>query len=95
MKLVQPTDFEILAVLDDHGRNNALNISVILDKNRQYLNTRLPQLADYGLVERIGPAKNSGLYEITERGRIALDLRESYTTQTDDFEEQLERELES
>lgn len=92
MRLVEPTDFEILEVLDEEGRNNAINIAHILEKNRQYLNTRLPQLADYGLVQRIGPAQNSGLYEITDRGRVALAHRETYSSDTEAFEAVLERE---
>lgn len=61
MKLVQPTDFEILEALADGQRNNAVNVAELLDQERGYINTRLPQLADYGLVETVGPANNSGL----------------------------------
>jgi len=61
MRLVTPTDFDILEALDDGYRNNAVNLAEILGRDRQYINTRLPALLDYGLVERIGPADNSGL----------------------------------
>ncbi len=85
MKLVQPTDFEILEVLSDGNRNTAANIAHHLDKKRGYVNTRLPVLADYGLIDRIGPAENSGLYEITDRGSAAVAHREQYDT-ADDFD---------
>ena len=68
MGLVKPTDLEILRFLGENGRNNAVNISISLDKNRSYVNTRLSALADLGLVTRVGPAPNSGLYELTDAG---------------------------
>jgi len=83
MRLVQPTDFEILEVLSDGKRNTAVNISYHLDKKRGYINTRLPVLADYGLVTRVGPAPNSGLYEITDRGLAAVTNRKQYDTASD------------
>lgn len=49
MRLTQPTDFEILAALDE-----------------------------YGLVNKVGPAESSGLYELTDRGQAALNFRDSY-----------------
>ena len=86
MKLVQPTDFNILDVFED-GRNVATNVAVELDHDRAYINTRLPHLDDHGLVERIGPASNSGLYELTDRGRAAIACREQYEdVDTDRFE---------
>ena len=91
MKLTSPTDFEILEELSDGNRNNAANLSYELDKNRSYINTRLPILADYGLVERVGPAPNSGLYEITDRGGAAVELRETYGE--GDFDEQIDDHL--
>ena len=84
MKLVQPTDFDVLSVLADGRRNTAANIACHIDKNRAYINTRLPILADYGLIERVGPAPNSGLYEITARGEAAVEYREVYG-EVDDF----------
>ena len=86
MRLVTPTDFEILSALSDGKRNNAVNIAVTLDKNRAYINTRLPILLDYGLVDRVGPADNSGLYVITEKGRAALTHRDAYHDDERDFE---------
>jgi len=73
VRLVDLTDFQILEALSDGRRNVAANIAIELDKDRAYLNTRLPELEDYGLIKRIGPAENSGLYEITEVGQETLD----------------------
>lgn len=86
MRLVQPTDFDILSALQDGKRNTAANIAHLIDKNRGYINTRLPILADYGLIERVGPAPNSGLYVITDRGRTALAHREAYGESDVEFE---------
>ena len=94
MKLAVPTDFQILEALADGERNNAVNLSHLLDKNRAYINTRLPVLADYELVERVGPAPNSGLYAITEKGQAALQNRESYENDDGDFDERVEAALE-
>ncbi|MDH5019264.1 winged helix-turn-helix domain-containing protein [Halobacterium rubrum] len=95
MKLAVPTDFEVLEALSDGKRNNAVNISHMLDKNRAYINTRLPVLADYGLVERVGPASNSGLYEITEKGQVVVEHREVYEESVEDFEEFVAEKLEA
>ena len=93
MKLAVPTDFDVLRALSGGRRNNAVNISYIIDKNRAYINTRLPILADYGLVERVGPAPNSGLYEITEKGQVVLEHREAYERDDADFEALVADEL--
>lgn len=93
MRLAVPTDFAILEALSDGKRNNAANIAIEIDRNRSYINTRLPILADYGLVDRIGPAERSGLYEITERGQVALELRPEYNRDDVDFEGLVEAEL--
>ncbi|WP_396611624.1 ArsR family transcriptional regulator [Haloferax sp. S1W] len=87
MKLVEPTDFAILEYLDSNGRNNAVNIGVALDQKRAYMNTRLRALDDFGCVTRVGPAKNSGLYEITAKGRAALDYRDAQHDPDVDFEQ--------
>ncbi|MFB6252115.1 MAG: winged helix-turn-helix transcriptional regulator [Halobellus sp.] len=87
MGLVKPTDLEILRFLAESGRNNAVNISVSLEKNRSYVNTRLSALADHGLVERVGPAPNSGLYELSEDGRKLIEGHEegANSVDIDDF----------
>ncbi|MGQ4556646.1 ArsR family transcriptional regulator [Halobellus sp. GM3] len=86
MDLVEPTDFEILSYLAAEGRNNAVNVAVALDRDRTYMNTRLGTLARYGCLRRVGPAENSGLYEITEKGRVALEHREARRDPEADFE---------
>lgn len=85
MKLRQPTDFLILEALEDTGRNVATNLAPHTGKSRKNINTRLPVLEDYGLVEKIGPAERSGLYEITRLGRTALIYADQYDD-VDDFE---------
>lgn len=92
MKLRQPTDFLILEALEDNGRNVAPNLEVHTGKNRQNINTRMPVLEDYGLVEKIGPAERSGLYEITPRGKAALMYRDQYS-EVDEFESLLDGPL--
>lgn len=84
MRLRQPTDFLILEALADHGRNVAPNLESHTGKRRQNINVRLPMLADYGLVRKIGPAERSGLYELTPLGKAALAHREQYG-EIDDF----------
>ena len=90
MKLTQPTDFDILDVLSSGKRNNAINIAEILDQERSYMNTRLPVLEDYNLIESVGPAENSGLYVITERGKQALEHQDKYNADDVDFEDLLD-----
>lgn len=90
MQLVEPTDFEILAFLDEQGRNNAINIATGLDRDRSYVNTRLRALAEKGLVQRVGPAENSGLYELTATGHAAIEHRDQYPA--DDFDALLDRD---
>lgn len=88
MHLVEPTDFEILEVMYAGGgkRNTAANVSHLLDKDRAYVNTRFPALADHGLLEKIGPARNSGLYEITEKGDLVVEHQQKYRDDENDFE---------
>lgn len=52
-------------------------------------------LLDYGLVRKIGPYENSGLYELTEKGQIAVKHRETYYEDGVDFDTLVERELAS
>jgi len=85
-RLVNPTDFQILDALADGRRNTAANLAVIIDKNRSYLNTRLPVLADEGLVHQIGPAESSGLYRITSRGVAAAQNQSLYKKDRQQFE---------
>jgi len=95
MKLVTPTDFDILAVLSNGKRNNAVNIAHQLERDRAYINTRMPVLKDYGLVESTGPAPTSGLYEITAKGRLAVEHRSVYEDEKADFAAFLESKTET
>lgn len=92
MKLRRPTDFLILEALQLYGRNVAPNLAEIIDKSRKNINTRLPVLEDYGLVNKVGPSENSGLYEITEKGVIVLEQREAYSS-ADNFDALVARRL--
>ena len=58
------------------------------------MNNRLPQLEDYGLVEKIGPDERSGLYEITRKGEVVLANKDQYGRSDVDFEDLIEQELE-
>jgi len=89
MKLRRPTDFLILAALEEHGRNVATNLEHHVGKSRKNINTRLPVLADYDLVDKVGPAEYSGLYEITHKGQVALMYRDQYGD-VEDFEALIE-----
>jgi DNA-binding HxlR family transcriptional regulator len=90
VQLRRPTDFLILEALDEYGRNVATNLKHHTDKSRKNINTRLPVLEDYGLVRKIGPAEHSGLYEITQKGQVALRYRDQYG-EVDDFETLLDQ----
>ena len=89
MKLRQPTDFLVLEALEDTGRNVATNLAAHTGKSRKNINTRLPVLEDYGLVDKIGPAERSGLYEVTSLGKAALIYQDQYD-EVDDFEALIE-----
>jgi len=91
MKL-RPVDFALLDELTK-GRNVAGNLYQILDVSRQYVNERMGLLHDYGLVERVGPNESVGLYEITDAGQAALELREHYG-EVEDFDAVVEEYLE-
>jgi len=80
------TDFMILETLRE-GRNLAANIAVEIDKSRKYINSKMPYLLDYGLVNRVGPAEDTGLYELTLRGEIAVQNRDKYHDDDVDFED--------
>lgn len=84
MDLKHPQDFLILEALHSYGRNVAPNIARTADLEIETVEARLQHLADVTLVSKIGPADESGLYEITERGRIGLRLRDEYL-ETEDF----------
>lgn len=94
MQLVDPTDYAILAFLATRGRNNAVNLATGLDYDRSYVNTRLRALATAGYITRVGPAANSGLYEITDAGYTELAAWTTYDSdELDevDFDELVDR----
>jgi predicted transcriptional regulator len=94
LKLTRPTDFDILEALSDGKRNVARNLRHEIDASRASINNSLPYLADYGLVKKIGPDENSGLYTITEKGLVAAQYRDEYDPRaTAAFDEMIEREL--
>lgn len=64
--------------MSDGKRQTAPNLAELLDHQRQYMNDRLSALAGIGLVEKVGPSNNSGMYTITTLGEAAVDLREDY-----------------
>jgi len=92
MRLTVPTDFDILRALSDGHRNNAINIAAELDEIGRTSTRGCRCWPTYGLVERVGPAPNSGLYEITERGRIAGANQAAYEDDDQDFEALIDRE---
>jgi hypothetical protein len=83
------TDFLILERLHE-GRNLAANIALEIDRARNYVNQRMPYLLDYDLVEKVGPMEGSGLYELTERGRLAYEHRSKYHDESVDFDDFLD-----
>lgn len=92
MDLDQPQDFRLLEALFSYGRNVAPNLARVADLDPDSIPERLDVLADAELVTKIGPADESGLYEITDRGRIALRLRDEYD-EGEDFEALIDRHL--
>ena len=89
--ILRPADFSILDELQD-GRNVGANLSDTLGMSRPYVTERLSQLADYGLVDKVGPNENVGLYEITPLGRAALEHQDEYG-EIEDFEALIESEV--
>lgn len=86
--MTHPIDLQALKALSDCRRNVPVNIAPQTEYRRDYLNQRLPQLAEYDLVERVGPAQDTGLYAITPKGLAAIELWDSRNR--DDFEQLVE-----
>ena len=85
-------DFDLLAELAE-GRNVAANLYLLIDSSRQYVNERMTELYKKGLVDRVGPNDHSGLYEITEKGRVVLKHREIHGQADVDFDALVAQEL--
>lgn len=93
-RLTEPTDFEVLEVLSNGRRNVATNIARELDQDRPYINTRLATLSDQGLLRKVGPSDQSGLYEITPTGVAALNNRALYADDDNAFTRTVTEEAE-
>jgi hypothetical protein len=52
-------------------------------------------LADFGLLERVGPATNSGLYAITKKGEVVAEHQDVYEDDSTDFEAFIQDRLDS
>lgn len=84
MKLTE-TDFIVLdKLLED---SLAANIAVEIDRSRKYVNSRMPYLPDYDLVERVGPIENTGLCELTTKGELVYEHRGAYHDDNEDLED--------
>jgi DNA-binding transcriptional ArsR family regulator len=79
VRLVDPTDFEILERMRDGERYTGEYLASLLDKRGQYMNNRLASLRSNGLVTRVDDSK---MHIITDNGRAALELRERYSHDT-------------
>ena len=75
------------------GRNVGANLALELDRNRGYVNNQLSKLASLELVRRVGPSENGGLYELTDRGELAVTYRQMYNDDAVDFESFLDEEM--
>lgn len=93
MRLTLPTDRLILERLLE-GRNLAINIATEIDRSPGYVNRRMLHLKDYWLVNRVGPAEDTGLYEITDRGVAVLRLVDEYSPDRA-FEQRVDERAES
>jgi hypothetical protein len=76
---INQTDMELLVALSEYGRNVALNLQHHFDTDRDYLNTRLCQLAKAGVLDRIGPSERAGLYELSRTGDRLVRHRDVHT----------------
>jgi len=91
VRLVVPTDFEILEVLAGGQRENPKNLGTLLSKENNYMAKRLRALEGHGLVEEI---HDSTMFVITAKGRAALHLRSQYDhSRTQEFAREVEEEL--
>ncbi|MUV57280.1 phage repressor protein [Halogeometricum sp. CBA1124] len=75
------------------GRNVGANLALELDRNRGYVNNQLSKLASLELVRRVGPSENGGLYELTEKGDLAVTYQNLYKDDSVDFESLLNEKL--
>ena len=78
VKLVVPTDFDVLEAMSDGKRQTAPNLAELTERSSRYMNNRLAALAGAGYVRRVGPSDRSKMYVITEKGQRALEHRDLY-----------------
>lgn len=92
LKLTLPTDFEILQYMADGKRHQGNEIAAGIGKDDQYVRNRLPELRGHGLIQKV---ENSTMYVITQKGQVALDLRNEYAHgKTREFAELVEKGIE-
>ncbi len=78
-------DFRHLFCLAD-GRQTPANLDALLGEKFTHSNIRkrLPELVEKGYVQKVGPAEQSGLYEITVEGMVAGQHAHTYVIGYDD-----------
>lgn len=92
VRLVQPTDFDILEEMADRKRYTGSALAQLLDHKPRYMSNRLAHLEDHRLVDRF---MDTTMFEITEMGLVALQLRDEYSHDTSrEFEELIDETLE-
>ena len=69
--LILPTDAHILNQLANGRRETPVNLAAHIDGDNSYVGNRLRSIAERGYVTSPGPSPRSGMYEITNWGRIA------------------------
>lgn len=69
---ILPTDLNILKILTNGQRQTPINVASILDMDRTYMSERLRYLENQGILHDAPPADRSGMYELTNLGRIAV-----------------------
>jgi hypothetical protein len=79
LKLVRPTDFEILYVLRDGERYTASIVAKLLEKGSDYISSQMSNLAKQHLLNRIGPdVDRCVLYRINQSGAVGLAKADRY-----------------
>lgn len=84
--LTIPTDLEILDILSTGRRQTPANIGAHLDREQNYMGSRLRFLRDLGYLRYAPPADRSGMFEITPAGLVSTWHRDQYVRDHhDDF----------
>lgn len=69
--LTSPTDLEIMDLLSDGRRQTPANMAAYLDRDPAYMSERLRNLEEREYIRDAPPADRSGMYELTDLGKIA------------------------